>query len=465
MNEGGKRIMQLSLKVQGEGSEYLSRLLAKNPNNIYDRDEKGNRVRLVFASSNENEAEAHIFVTPDPIELVRNSPSHYDITQYINDREFVVSSLFCSYIRSALGTALNGKPKEEFLSWVDHKFDMKLGFGPVATDYSNQMIKNLFEPLGYSVEIEELVSNYEFEMNRTKPARYIHLNGYMTVQYALRHLFVIIPVLDNFKHYFIDEREIEKLNNYGEGWLENHPLKDHIVERSLRFKDVIKKVNVPTVVVKEKKEGVQFETPKVRLNELRYDAITDKVKHLKSKERIVDLGSGEGKLSVRLATLHGIKEILAVEPSETAQLRALQRFEKIDKDRSFVIPTPVLGSLFYYDERLRGKDVMVLCEVIEHIDEFRLPSIMKNIFREYQPSTLVITTPNRDYNTVYDMNEAIRHKDHRFEWSRKEFNQWCENWSEEYPYSLQIEGIGDEHKEHGFPTQMCTFTRKEEGIK
>lgn len=453
--------MQLSLKVLGNGSEYLSRLLAKNPHNLYDRDEKGNRVRLVFASSNENEAEAHIFVTPDPIELVRNSPSYYDITQYINDREFVVSSLFCSYIRSALGTALNGKPKEEYLNWVEHKFDMYIGFGPLATNESNETIKNLFEPLGYSVEIEELIHDYDFKIKRSKPLRYINLKGHTTVQRALRHLFIMIPVVDNFKHYFIDEKEIEKLHSYGEGWLKNHPLQDYIIERSLRFKEVINSVNIPPVTVKEKKKVDQSGTAKVRLNELRYEAITVKVRELEQKESIVDLGSGEGKLSVRLGALPGVKEILAVEPSETAQLRALQRFEKMNTDEPFVTPTPVMGSLFYYDERLSGKDVIILCEVIEHIDEFRLPNIMKNIFKEYQPITLIVTTPNREYNTVYDMNEAIRHKDHRFEWSREEFKSWCETWTEDFPYTIHIQGIGQEHLEYGFPTQMCTFKREE----
>ncbi|HWO95040.1 MAG TPA: 3' terminal RNA ribose 2'-O-methyltransferase Hen1 [Bacillus sp. (in: firmicutes)] len=454
--------MQLSMKVVGEGAENLSRLLAKNPNNLYDREEKGNRTRLVFTSSNEREAEAVIFVTPDPVELVRNSPGIFDITQYINDREFAVSSLFCSYIRTALGTALNGKPKEEFIEWVDHPFNMEVGFGPVASHLSDQTIRELFEPLGYLIEIERGEADYSFNLKQKSSARYLKLKGQITVQQALRHLFILIPVLDNYKHYFIDEKEIEKIQRYGEGWLDEHPLRSYIIEQSLRFKELINKVPISSSIVTENKVNDDVSAPpKIRLNEQRYQAIIDKVESLPLNQKVVDFGSGEGKLSVRLGMVPNVQEILAVEPSESSQLRALERFEKAAGKDQFVCPTPIWGSLFYYDERLRGKDIIILCEVIEHIDEFRLPNIMKTIFGEYRPNALIVTTPNHEYNAVYDMDENMRHADHRFEWTRGEFKDWCETWIAKFPYSMQLQGIGQEHEEYGFPTQMCTFVRKE----
>jgi 3' terminal RNA ribose 2'-O-methyltransferase Hen1 len=440
--------------------------LAKNPYNLYDRDEKSNRVRLVYTVFNEKQAEAVIFVSPDPVELVRNSPNAFDITQYINDREFVVSSLFCSYIRKALGTALNGKPKEDYVEWVDHPFDLQISFGPVASHLSDQKIEELFQPLGYSIHIERGETKYSFELKQKSSARFINVKGHVTVQQALRHLFILIPVIDNYKHYFIDEREIEKLERYGEGWLDEHPLREYIIRQSLRFSELIHKVQIPLSIDEEElsKNEVEKEEspePKVRLNELRYQAIVEKVKSLSLKDNIVDLGSGEGKLSVRLGEIPGVKEILAVEPSENAQLRAIERFEKVSKNQHYVSPTPVLGSLFYYDDRLLNKDVMILCEVIEHIDEYRLSSIMKTIFSEYQPKIIIVTTPNREYNAVYEMDEAMRHTDHRFEWTRREFKSKCETWIENVPYSMETEGIGQEHEEHGHPTQMCTFVKKE----
>ncbi|MBM4761305.1 3' terminal RNA ribose 2'-O-methyltransferase Hen1 [Bacillus sp. B15-48] len=457
--------MQLRIKAKGEGAENLSYLLAKNPNNLYDRDEKFFRVRFVFPTFGEKESEALIFVTPDSVELVRNSPNTYDITQYINDREFVVSSLFCTSIRKALGTALNGKPKEEYLEWVDHKFDLEIGFGPIASQISDEGLRELFLPLGYSLEIERGQTDYSFDLKQRSSVRFLTLKGNVTVQNALRHLFILIPVIDNYKHYFIDDREIDKLERYGEGWLEKHPLRDYIIKQSLRFSDVIQKAeqSLPIKSDHEKNKVSQKNQtiPKVRLNQLRYEAIVEKISSLPLKQRIVDLGSGEGKLSVRLGTIKGVKEILAVEPSESAQLKAMERFEKAGKHGDYLLPTPIMGSLFYYDERLLNADVIILCEVIEHIDEHRLQGIMKMILGEYEPKALIVTTPNQEYNAVYDLNENMRHLDHRFEWTRSEFKSKCEEWIQNFPYTTKFEGIGQEHEEFGHPTQMCTFVKKE----
>lgn len=338
--------MQLAIKATGEGAKVMSFLLAKNPQNLYDRAEKGYRVRLTYTIFTETEVEVILFVTPDPIVLVKNSPATFDITQYINDREFAVSSLFCSYARSALGTALNGRPKEEYLSWVDHPFELSVGFGPVATDLPDSVIKRLFEALGYQVEIERGQADYDFHLKERSSARFINLKGLVTLQNALKHLYVLIPVLDNYKHYFMDEREIEKLQRYGEGWLVSHPLKDVIIKRSLRFKELIDQVppelampHVPEEQIRPEessqkkdqgqdqyqyqyKETLDFRKqeskPVISLNELRYRTIVNCIEKLSSKETIVDFGAGEGKLSVRLGFIPGVKEILAVEPTEKA---------------------------------------------------------------------------------------------------------------------------------------------------
>ncbi|MCA1202572.1 3' terminal RNA ribose 2'-O-methyltransferase Hen1 [Priestia flexa] len=452
--------MQLSMKVKGEGAENVSRLIAKNPSNPYERMEKGQNVRLAFTTFEAYEAEFIIYVDVDPIELVKSGSNHFDITHYINDREFAVSSLFCSYIRKALGTALNGKPKEEYSEWVHHAFDLEVSFGPIASHLPDQRIQELFEPMGYAVEIERRDIDYTFDLKTRSTARYVTLKGIVTVQQALQHLFILIPVLDNFKHYFLDEREIEKIERYGEGWLDAHPLKRYIYEQSLRFKDLVKQANVATNTEKKQKND-DTDQAKTPLNELRYQAILKKVQSLPAKGTVVDFGSGEGKLATRLGFIPGIGEILAVEPSQSAQLKALERFEKAAAKPNFIQPRSVWGSLFYYDAQLQGADVIILCEVIEHINEERLPGIMNTIFTFYQPKSLIVTTPNQEYNVVYQMNETMRHADHRFEWNRREFASWCEAWTQDFPYSITIEGIGEENDEYGSPTQMCTFERKE----
>ncbi|MDR3599535.1 MAG: 3' terminal RNA ribose 2'-O-methyltransferase Hen1 [Desulfosporosinus sp.] len=457
--------MQLTIKATGEGAKMLSFLLSKNPQNLYDRVEKGHRVRLTYTVFSDCEVEAVIFVTLDPVELVKNSPDTYEITQYINDREFVVSSIFCSFIRSALGTALNGRPKADYLDWAKHAFQLTIGFGPVATDLSDAVIKQLFETLGYRIEIERGQAAYNFQLKERSSARFINLQAELTVQDALQHLFVLIPVLDNYKHYFIDEREIEKLERYGEGWLANHPLKDLIIKRTLRFRELIDQVgvNVDQADTNNKAltpEPILRSQPVVRLNELRYQRVVKIVENLAARESIVDFGAGEGKLSVRLGFILGVKEILAVEPTEKEQLRALKRFAEASRKDDFISPTPIWGSLFYYDEQLRGKDVMILNEVIEHIEECRLPRVMDTILGSYKPNVLLITTPNVEYNSVYQMDEELRHKDHRFEWTRTEFSKWTDTWAKNYAYAVQLDGIGEEVAGHGHPSQIAIFTRR-----
>jgi 3' terminal RNA ribose 2'-O-methyltransferase Hen1 len=448
--------MQLTIQASGDNVQAISYLLAKNPNNLYERNHKGHLVRLFYSKFTETELEVTIFVTPDPIEMVKNNSNSYDITHYINDREFAVSSIFCSFIRSALGTALNGQPKEEHLKCVNHPFSFNFEFGPVVSSLSDEKLMNLFEPIGYEVIINRPEIEYSFPIKTKSSARYLSIKGMKTLQEGLRHLFVLIPVIDNYKHYFIDEKEIEKLERYGEGWLEQHPLRDLIYRQALRFKEIY------SLVENSSKDEKKVEpVKKVRLNELRYEKIVNAVSQMKPRS-VVDFGSGEGKLSVQLGFVEGITEILAVEPSESASLKALERFNKVKNKEKFVIPELLWGSLFYYDERLKDKDVIILCEVIEHIDETRLPKAMDTLLHDYQPGALIITTPNREYNELYDMEEHLRHNDHRFEWTRAEFRQWCTERNYSNDYELLFDGIGEEHPSHGFPTQMCIFKRKED---
>ncbi|MGI2326725.1 3' terminal RNA ribose 2'-O-methyltransferase Hen1 [Planococcus sp. YIM B11945] len=446
--------MQLTIRASGDNVKAVSYLLSKNPNNLYERNHKGHLVRLFYSKFTDEEMEVTIFVTPDPIELIQNKSNSFDITHYINDREFAVSSIFCSFIRSALGTALNGQPKEEYAEWVPYQFPFTIEFGPVASALSDRQLKDLFEPMGYEVGIARPDIHYSFDLKEKSSVRTLTLNGKQTLQNSLRHLFVLIPVIDNYKHYYIDEKEIEKLERYGEGWLENHPLRDLIYRQALRFKEVYSLVESSN---EEEKKAEPLR--KARLNELRYDKIVEMAKQL-SPTSIVDFGSGEGKLAVQLGFLNGVRKVLAVEPSQTATAKAIKRFEKVRDQANFIEPETLWGSLYYFDERLKGKDLMILCEVIEHIDEERLPKAFDTILNSYAPTSLIVTTPNREYNEIYDMDDHFRHDDHRFEWTRQEFRDWCTARNHHGHYELEFMGIGEEDLQQGFPTQMCVFKRK-----
>ncbi|MDN5709687.1 MAG: 3' terminal RNA ribose 2'-O-methyltransferase Hen1 [Planococcus sp. (in: firmicutes)] len=451
--------MQLTISTTGDNVKAVSYLLAKNPNNLYERNQKGHMVRMFYSRFTDKELEMTIFVTPDPIEMSQNGSNSYDITHYINDREFAVSSIFLSMIRSALGTALNGQPKEEYTEWVTYSFPFTFELGPVNSSLSDQQLIALFEPMDYQVQITRPEIQYSFQLKEKSSVRMISLTGEQTLQNALRHLFVLIPVIDDYKHYYIDEKEIEKISRYGEGWLEQHPMRETIYRRALRFKEVYSLVENGNGEADVEKTQATERIRGTSLNELRYAKISETAAALKPKS-IVDFGSGEGKLAVKLGFIDGVEEVLAVEPSQVETMKAVRRFDKVEDKENFVEPETLWGSLYYFDERLKEKDLMILCEVIEHVDEPRLPKAFDLILNHYAPKSLIVTTPNREYNEVYDMDDHFRHADHRFEWTRQEFRNWCKKINYAGLYEIEFAGIGEEHPEQGCPTQMCVFKRK-----
>lgn len=423
--------MQLSIYTKTPDARAVSYLLAKNPNNIYERYSKNHAVRFVYHKMTDDELYATIFVTPDSLSLV-NDEQAYDITHYINDREFAVSTIFLSLIRSALGTALNGKPKEEYVNYVSQRFPFTFEIGPVATSMSDEEIQALWQPLGYDVTIQAVSEH--------KRARFLTLASTITLQQALQQLFVLIPVMDDYKHYFIDEKEQERLQRYGEGWLDSHPLRHMIYKKALRFRHLLN----------EEAPGEK----RVSLNTQRYEAIAKQVKKL-AHRFVVDMGAGEGKLTEQLAQLQTIDTLYAIDPSNTALAKMKKRLSEAD-----LAVTPIIqwGSLYYEDAALRKADVFILCEVIEHINEERLMPMMKLITDIYAPKSIIITTPNAEYNAVYEL-EEMRHDDHRFEWTREQFQIWCKEAAPRY--TAHFEGISNEHATYGTPTQMCILTRRD----
>ncbi|MBD7936469.1 MULTISPECIES: 3' terminal RNA ribose 2'-O-methyltransferase Hen1 [Cytobacillus] len=435
--------MQLTIHAKGEGANVLSFLLAKHPERLYEREYKGHKVRLFYQCFTPNEVKLTIYAVLDAISLVRDGGEKLDITHYINDREFAVSSLFLSLIRSPLATALNGLPKEEYLPYVEQVFQFSFSFGPVNTDLSVKNLRELFSPLGFTVSVQSKTKNSPL---------YVTVTGETTLQRGLRQLFILIPVIDNYKHYYIDEKEAEKLQRFGEGWLEDHPQKEWIYKRALKYKGLLN----GTIFQQGK---VEREKKQKGLNQRRYEKIIEIIQAKPHLRKIVDMGSGEGKLSTRLGFLPHVSEIIAVEPSERETLKATKRYAKAAENAGFLMPIQKWGSVFYYDDGLKNKDVFILCEVIEHIAEEKLQTVMQLIFQEYKPEVCIITTPNKEYNTLYQLGETMRHYDHRFEWTRAELHAWVEKMTAMYAYKATISSIGEIDHERGGPTQIVVFEK------
>lgn len=177
--------------------------------------------------------------------------------------------------------------------------------------------------------------------------------------------------------------------------------------------------------------------------------------------RVLDLGCGPGALLERL--LRGDYErIVGVDVSVRALEQAARRL-KLDamhdaqRRRIELLHSP----LTYRDKRLVGFDAAALVEMIEHLDPPRLSAAEQNVFASARPATVVVTTPNAEYNVMWETLPAgqFRHPDHRFEWTRSEFTAWASGVAERHGYTARYLPVGPEDARVGPPTQMAVFTR------
>jgi 3' terminal RNA ribose 2'-O-methyltransferase Hen1 len=176
--------------------------------------------------------------------------------------------------------------------------------------------------------------------------------------------------------------------------------------------------------------------------------------------RVIDLGCGEGRLLRLLLADRQFSEIVGMDVSHrvldsAADRLRLDQLPERQRDRIRLIH----GSLTYRDDRLAGFDAAAVIEVIEHLDPPRLAAFERVLFEHARPSTIVITTPNAEYNARWETLPAghFRHRDHRFEWTRAEFEAWAAQIAARFHYSVRFEPIGPVDPEVGAPTQMAIF--------
>jgi 3' terminal RNA ribose 2'-O-methyltransferase Hen1 len=178
--------------------------------------------------------------------------------------------------------------------------------------------------------------------------------------------------------------------------------------------------------------------------------------------RVIDLGCGSGRLLARLLKDDFFSEVSGADVSHRALGHAWRRLRWDDRQRRDGRVGDVFqGALTYADERFGGYEAAVLMEVIEHIDPPRLPAVERVVFGHAAPRVVVVTTPNAEHNVRYEglAPGAMRHSDHRFEWTRAEFRAWAGRVAEAHGYRVRHVPVGDDDPEVGAPTQMGVFTR------
>lgn len=481
--------MLLTLTNTQEPATDLGFLLHKHPDRAQRYPLNFGAAHVFYPEAGPARCTACLLVDVDPVELVRGKPKAGGglLDQYVNDRPYAASSFLSVAIREVFSTALAGRcvTRPELVS-TPLPLIAHLPVTPARGDEG--LVPALFEPLGYAVEMTRLPLDVRFPEWGDSPYVALTLSATVTVKALLSHLYVLLPVLDNAKHYWVGQDELEKLLRHGADWLADHPDKGRITRRYLRHQWSLAREALARLEVVEEDSldtapgeadlTVEETTPELTaitvqeaaveappaLNEARILTVIAELEAA-GVETVIDLGCGDGKLLSRLLKDRRFTRLAGLDVS----VRALE----IAADRLHLERLPprlreriqlLHGGLTYRDARIEGFDAATAIEVIEHLDENRLAAFARVLFECARPRLVIVTTPNVEYNVNYEFLPAgrLRHTDHRFEWTRAEFESWGQRVAANFGYAVRFVPIGTIDPMLGAPTQMAVFTRNTE---
>lgn len=462
-------LMLLTLTCAAPDAPRFGFLFGKHPDSLYERPFSLGTVRVFYSQVTPEAVTLVVLVEVDPVALVRRPGGGVGgLDQYVNDRPYVASSITSVALNTALGGAMSGK-NERHPDLVRERPRWEVRLPAIACDAWAEFITRVFTPLGYEV------GTTRQPLDPTMPAwgesdiYSVVLAGEQAAADVLSHLYVLLPVLDNSKHYYIGQDEIDKLLAHGGAWLASHPERELITRRYLRYRRPLVDSALARLVGSEEAEAEEPKEAAIATEERalpglhaqRLAAVMASVREV-GAQSLVDLGCGEGRLLELALQEPGLRRIFGIDVSTralgTARRRLhLETMAPAQRERI----TLAQGSTVYRDDRLAGYDAAALVEVIEHLDADRLDAMERVVFGLARPRRVVVTTPNREYNSQWASLTAgtFRHGDHRFEWTRAEARDWAERVSARYGYTWRQEGIGPEAPEVGTPSQLLVFDR------
>lgn len=463
--------MLLTITTTHQPATDLGYLLHKHPDRCQTFSTNFGKASVFYPEANCDRCTAALLLDIDPVSLVRGkskSSGERTLEQYVNDRPYVASSFLSVAIANVFGTALSGNCNTQ-PELVNTAIPLTVSLPVLPCRGGETFLRQLFEPLGYKVTAQSLPLDEQFPDWGNSLYFSVSLQNTIRLSDLLSHLYVLMPVLDDDKHYWVGDDEVEKLLRHGEGWLANHPERERIANRYLRKQRHLTRMVLEQLIAEDEadldgKDVIQAQEEeaieqKISLNQQRMDTVVAKLKQLGAK-RIADLGCGEGKLLRSLLKENCFEQITGVDVSyralEIAKERLNRDYLSARQQNSLQL---IQGSLTYRDDRLNGYDAVTLIEVIEHLDLNRLAAMERVVFEFARPNSVIMTTPNIEYNIRFEglPNGKLRHRDHRFEWTRTEFQAWAHRVAERFGYAVEFEGIGSEDAEVGSPTQMALF--------
>ncbi len=466
--------MLLTISTTRRPAGDLGFLLHKHPGRFQSYDLSFGKAYVFYPESVDDRCTACLLLDVDPVGLVRGKGSGNGLlSQYVNDRPYAASSLLSVAISQVYGTALQGRCKDRpELAATPLPLSARIDVLPVRG--GERFLRAVFEPLGYAVEATRHPLDDRFPAWGESPYFSVTVARETTLAELLTHLYVLVPVFDNAKHYYVGDDEMEKLLAKGAGWLASHPEKEEIARRYLKSQPSLFRQALDRLVVEEQPLEAEAGEPAVdkvedvlekpmSLNEQRLGAVTSALR-ASGARRVLDLGCGEGKLLRALLKDRQFDEIVGMDVSIRSLEVARERlhFDRLSERQAARIKL-IHGSLNYRDRRLEGFDAAACVEVVEHLDPPRLSAFERAVFEFARPRTVVLTTPNREYNVTWENvgPDKLRHPDHRFEWTRTEFQTWAQAVAARHGYSVRFVPVGPVDAMLGPPTQMAVFQKAE----
>jgi 3' terminal RNA ribose 2'-O-methyltransferase Hen1 len=472
----------LTISTTHRPATDLGYLLHKHPDRVQEFRQSFGTSTVLYPEASDDRCTALLTVDIDPVQLARgrgrNSPAPHEtaggLAQYVNDRPYAASSLLGAAMADVFSTARSGRCQSR-QELADAAIPLEIVIPVLPCRGGVGLALKIFEPLGWDVEATPIPLDEAFP--EWGDSRYLHLTlrGTVRLADALNQLYVLLPVLDEAKHYWQASDEVDKLLRSGGSWLASHPEQELIARRYLGRRGGLTRVALERLALERlaelgddtdeavepdsEEEVAQPEEVRVTLNTQRHAAVLQ-VLRAAGVDSVIDLGCGPGQFLRLLADEPTFSRVAGSDVSTRALAQAARRL-RLERmgDRQRDRLTLFQGALTYEDPGFAGYDAAVLMEVIEHVDPPRLPALEHVVFGAARPGLVVVTTPNVEYNVLYDGLSGTRHSDHRFEWTRAEFAAWADRVADSYGYAATVDGIGDLDPTHGRPTQLGVFVR------